>query len=98
MTREYIEFLKRFLLDSEFRSKHLEFRRLSRLPRYFQTTTNLLGKPVEIVDNQSFIAIYREVFENEIYKFKSDSETPFIIDGGSNIGLSVIYLKTLFPK
>src|SRR5215213_8336724 len=98
MTGEYLSFLKNFLLDKKYRARHLESRRLSKLPRYTKTTTNLLEKPLEIVDASSFFGIYREVFENEIYKFKSASENPLIIDGGSNIGLSVIYLKSLYPN
>ena len=73
MTREYLSFLKNLLSDQKYRAKHLEFRRLSKLPRYTKTTTNLLEKPVEIVDNSSFFGIYQEVFENEVYKFKSNS-------------------------
>jgi FkbM family methyltransferase len=98
MTREYFRFLQNFLADKKYRAAHLEFRRLSKLPRYTKTTTNLLEKPLEIVDTSSFFGMYKEVFENEVYKFKSTSETPVIIDGGSNIGLSVIYLKSLYPN
>jgi FkbM family methyltransferase len=39
----------------------------------------------------------REIFEREIYKFSTDHPRPLIIDCGANIGLSVIYLKQLFP-
>jgi len=98
MTREYLSFLKNILLDKKYRANHLEFRRLSKLARYTPTTTDILERPVEIVDTSSFFGMYREIFENEIYKFKTDSETPLIIDGGANIGLSIIYLKTLYPN
>ncbi|HUC80407.1 MAG TPA: FkbM family methyltransferase [Flavisolibacter sp.] len=40
---------------------------------------------------------YREIFENEIYAFQSDKSTPLIIDCGSNIGLSVLYFKKIYP-
>jgi FkbM family methyltransferase len=40
---------------------------------------------------------YKEIFENEIYRFASDSNIPVIIDCGANIGLSVIYFKLLYP-
>ncbi len=39
---------------------------------------------------------YKEIFENEIYKFQTDTSEPFIIDCGSNIGLSIIYYKQLY--
>jgi FkbM family methyltransferase len=41
---------------------------------------------------------YRDLFENELYRFTSDKESPLIIDCGSNIGLSIIYYKQLYPK
>lgn len=98
MTREYLLFLKRFLIDRRFRHNHLEMRRLSKLPRYCRTTTDIIGKRIEIVDNTSFFAIYEEIFHKEIYRFKSHTETPRIIDGGANIGLGSIYFKLLFPR
>jgi FkbM family methyltransferase len=41
---------------------------------------------------------YRELFCKEIYQFQSDSDTPIVLDCGSNIGLSVLYFKTIYPK
>jgi FkbM family methyltransferase len=41
---------------------------------------------------------YRDIFENELYRFTSENEAPLIIDCGSNIGLSVIYYKQLYPS
>lgn len=41
---------------------------------------------------------YRELFEDEIYSFTSNSAKPFIIDCGANIGLSVLYFKTIYPE
>jgi FkbM family methyltransferase len=41
---------------------------------------------------------YRELFCKEIYLFQSDSDTPIVLDCGSNIGLSVLYFKTIYPK
>ena len=40
---------------------------------------------------------YREIFGREIYRFTSGSPSPVIIDCGSNIGMSVLYFKRLFP-
>ncbi|HLL73724.1 MAG TPA: FkbM family methyltransferase [Pyrinomonadaceae bacterium] len=42
--------------------------------------------------------MYREIFEQQIYRFEAGSQTPFIIDGGANIGLSIIYFKQLYPQ
>jgi FkbM family methyltransferase len=35
---------------------------------------------------------------DEVYLFRSEEKSPFIIDCGSNIGLSIVYFKKLFPE
>ena len=39
-----------------------------------------------------------EVLVDEIYKFEANTISPTIIDCGASIGLSIIYLKRLFPN
>lgn len=39
----------------------------------------------------------KEIFEEESMKFTSQKKDPVIVDCGSNVGLSVIYFKKLFP-
>ena len=51
-----------------------------------------------MLDGESYLYTHSEIFEREIYRFESSSPSPLIIDGGANIGLSVIYFKTLFPQ
>jgi FkbM family methyltransferase len=75
-----------------------EIVRLTNYPRYKRTTTSLLGNELQVPDAASFLFIYREMFEKETYRFKSDSDSPVIIDCGANIGLSLIYFKKLYPK
>lgn len=41
---------------------------------------------------------YTEIFANELYRFQSASAAPTIIDCGSNIGLSVLYFKAIYPS
>ena len=61
-------------------------------------TTNVLGPEIEIVDAGSFIPMYHEIFEAQIYRFKAQDSTPYIVDAGANIGLSAIYFKRLYPQ
>lgn len=42
--------------------------------------------------------ILNEVLVSEVYYFKSERLNPVIVDGGSNIGLSIFYFKTLYPE
>ncbi len=75
----------------------VELLRLSRLPRYAPTSTRILGHKFIIPDPHSFIAMYIDIFENEIYRFETDRRWPLIIDCGANIGMSVLYFKRLMP-
>src|ERR1700720_561265 len=74
-----------------------ELERLEHAPRYLPMITNLLGFSIKIVDAHSFLFMVREIVQLAVYCFETKSLAPYIIDGGSNIGLSVIYLKELYP-
>jgi FkbM family methyltransferase len=39
---------------------------------------------------------YKELFEKGLYQFSTPANNPLIIDCGANIGLSVLYFKTLY--
>lgn len=70
--------------------KHQEDRQLKKIN--FGTLSLHYQRPYEVLHT------YKELFEDEIYNFKTTKENPFIIDCGANIGLSVLYFKGLHPK
>lgn len=88
----------KLLIYPDYRHKQRELARLAGLPRYTAATTGITGRQIELVDAASFIYMYKDIYEQEIYRFPSSTERPFIIDGGANIGLSVIYFKELYPQ
>ena len=45
-----------------------------------------------------FLHSYPDIFLQEIYRFTSAQTNPVIIDCGSNIGLSILYFKQIFPN
>lgn len=72
--------------------------RIENYPRKEVFSSCLLNKEILISDSKWYLPTLREIWENEIYKFESSNRSPYIIDCGANIGLSVIYWKHLFPE
>jgi len=73
-------------------------RKLLNQKRYQPGKTKILDQEFLYTDAASLIASYKEIFVNHIYQFKALSESPVIIDCGSNIGLSIFYFKKLYPN
>lgn len=86
------------LNDHKLDKYQAELKRLHDLPRYEPTTTNLFGPTLQVPDGKSFFYGHKEVVENAIYDFRCETDSPLIIDGGANIGLSVIFFKQRFPN
>jgi FkbM family methyltransferase len=88
-------------IRSEYREKYLHTKELERIkknPRYTIFSTDLLTKRINVVDGLSFYYSYKEIFQQEIYGFITNKNSPVILDGGSNIGLSIIYFKQRYPN
>ena len=94
---ESIKHWAKLILRPTYRREQREVKRLGRIPRSTCARTNLLGKPVEMVDALSFLCTYIDIFQSEVYRFACSDDSPLILDCGANIGLSVIYFKKLFP-
>ena len=60
--------------------------------------TNLFGKTLKITDSFWYIHTLDELFIDEVYRFKTSNFEPIIIDCGSNVGLSILYFKRLYPN
>jgi FkbM family methyltransferase len=65
--------------------------------RYVPGTFPLFGKPFAYADSASFLSAHEEIFVRGIYSFRSDSDRPFIIDGGANVGLATLFFKRQYP-
>jgi FkbM family methyltransferase len=91
----------KMIRDAEYRRNfeiHAELDRLDRVPRYTAASTNIFGGRFELVDSKSFISQYKAIFQQQIYRFDARKEEPLIIDGGANVGLSMLYFKRSFPR
>jgi FkbM family methyltransferase len=71
--------------------------RLLSIKRYSPGYTTLIDG-FHFTDSRSFLAGYDEIFRKENYKFATQNSAPLIIDCGSNIGLSIVYFKQLYPS
>jgi FkbM family methyltransferase len=83
-------------MNASDQTKQLE--ELMKLPRFNETTFNFKGVELRMPDAASFRFMFKEIFKQEIYKFRSRNRKPYIIDAGANIGLSTIYFKSIYPE
>ena len=49
-------------------------------------------------DPKAFLYSVKELFVEEIYKFKAQDDTPYILDCGSYICTSILFFKTQYPN
>tara|TARA_Y100000310_G_scaffold324997_1_gene387765 strand:+ start:3743 stop:4588 length:846 start_codon:yes stop_codon:yes gene_type:complete len=56
-----------------------------------------LGYKFKFKNYKYFVPLIQEVFIHSIYKPNLTKKTPFIVDCGGNIGISVIFFKYLYP-
>lgn len=71
--------------------------RIKTAPRYTRLSSSLLGPSLKIADGLSFYFSFKEIFDDEIYFFQASTPSPYILDCGANIGLSILYFKRLYP-
>ena len=59
---------------------------------------NVLDAHMQVLDYRAFVDVFSEIFVRRDYFFESSSRTPTILDCGSNIGMSVLFFKRLYPN
>lgn len=80
------------------RAKRRELARLARDETRSISETGIFGPPFSIISGPAFSFLYAEISQRGIYKFSADSDTPYIIDCGANVGVALVYFKRLYPK
>jgi FkbM family methyltransferase len=58
----------------------------------------IFGYQVHFFNYNTFATLFEELYVADVYYFSSSSAEPLIVDCGSNIGLSVLYFKGLYPN
>jgi FkbM family methyltransferase len=63
-----------------------------------RNTVGIAGHTVHYLTYGSFRYLFQELFVKQEYYFATANPSPLIIDCGSNIGMSVLYFKMLYPR
>jgi FkbM family methyltransferase len=58
----------------------------------------VVGADMRVLDYGTFLTLIAEIFFRRIYYFVSKSPSPFILDAGSNIGMSILFFKHVYPQ
>jgi len=91
--------IKKILEFRRYKFLRLSYNEFSALKKgSIKKTSILFDKEVKITDSFWYLHSLNELFIEEVYKFTANNSKPKIIDCGSNIGLSIIYFKRLFPE
>jgi FkbM family methyltransferase len=61
-------------------------------------TVQFLNYTARINDGPNFYNLYKDIFVHRFYHFEAQRPNPLIIDGGSNIGMSILYFKHVYPQ
>ncbi len=62
------------------------------------TQETVFGYQVHFFNYNTFATLFEELYVADVYYFSASSSDPLIVDCGSNIGLSVLYFKRLYPN
>jgi FkbM family methyltransferase len=73
-----------------------EYTLLKKVP--WKKTSILFGNEIKITDPFWHLHSVQELLIDELYQFDSNITSPYIIDCGANVGLSIIYFKKIFPE
>jgi len=97
LAKKIIRKIKKNACATKYIFRNFELRRLKNFPRFIETETKIFEKKFTVVDAPSFVSAYKEIFLHDIYKFTADNKTPYILDCGANVGVSILYFKKMYP-
>lgn len=74
-----------------------EIQRLARAPRFVPMTMRLNGHTISVIDGLSAASMAKHIFGRQAFSFEAGKSNPVIYDCGANIGISVLFWKSLYP-
>ena len=89
----------RMIVNPSFKSNFLERKRIIGLGKNIsgQTTFFWENNFISLTDF-SYLYMHYEIFEKQSYQFVSEKTHPIIVDCGSNIGMTIVYMKHIYPN
>lgn len=72
--------------------------RLNAPMRLLPNPIRLMGYSISYFSVWDLRYLFREIFEAGSYLFSTDRSRPLILDCGSNIGMSILFFKKLYPE
>jgi FkbM family methyltransferase len=75
----------------------LRRRKYFKMTRRADQLEQVMGASMRFTAYHTLEYLFREIFVEPSYAFRAGTKTPRIIDCGSNIGMSVLFFKTLYP-
>ncbi|WP_052248340.1 FkbM family methyltransferase [Chryseobacterium taiwanense] len=75
-----------------------EKKRLTESTTFQQETAQVFGLDFAFSHGPSLLHSLEEIFGEDIYLFENDNDSPYIIDCGANIGVSLLYFQRKYPK
>lgn len=110
MINKIMSFAKRILKDETLKIRYSSRLSLLGIPKgerkklykqmnvhVAEMNTVLFHKNIAITSPFWYLHSLQELFVDEVYKFNSKTDKPYILDCGANIGLSAIYFKRVYP-
>jgi FkbM family methyltransferase len=67
-------------------------------PRLRPESDSVLGYRVATGDYTTLAFLFEEIFVRQEYVFATDTQRPVVVDCGSNIGVSLLLFKKLYPE
>ena len=86
------------MTDNLRRNMHLAQLRRRMCKQKPDSLVRCLDYKIRINDGPNFYILYKDIFINRIYHFEAQRPDPLILDCGSNIGMSILYFKHIYPQ
>lgn len=64
----------------------------------YELNDNAFGLHLSFPDYAMIDLLMNEIFIHKVYAFQTNNPEPFIIDAGSNIGVSILFFKKMYPN